>query len=87
MSWLIRLLSEDLGTMIPMVVRAPNRDRRAGPILDLTLEALCVGLPMAEALLLREERAAILEYEGGLPRPIADSMAGVFDGLGLSQDG
>lgn len=45
--------------------------------LDLTLEALCAGLPAGDARALREERAGILEHEAGLPRDQAGRMAGL----------
>ncbi|WP_005036558.1 hypothetical protein [Holophaga foetida] len=51
------------------------------PILSLiedpTLEALCSGLPPEDAQELREERAAILEHEAGLPRAEAERRAGI----------
>lgn len=72
MSWLDRLLNE-----------APERCPLAGengagvPGLDPTLEALCSGLPPEDAQALREERAAILEYEAGLSREEAERRAGL----------
>lgn len=44
---------------------------------DAFLDALCSGLPDEEAQALREERAAILEYEAGIPRVDAERFAGI----------
>lgn len=45
---------------------------------DPTLEALCDGLPPEDALDLREERAAILEFEAGFSRTEAEVRAGLL---------
>jgi hypothetical protein len=45
---------------------------------DPALEALCAGLSQADALDLRTERAAILEYEAGLSRVEAETRAGLM---------
>lgn len=44
---------------------------------DATLESLCRGLPPEEAEALRQERSGILEYLGGMSRPMADAAAGL----------
>jgi len=44
---------------------------------DATLEALCSGADPEEAAYLREERAAILEHEGGMCCMEAELRAGV----------
>ena len=44
---------------------------------DSTLGALCAGLPLEEAQELREERAAIMEYDGGMSREDAERLAGL----------
>jgi len=54
----------------------PDQEDRSS-IWDSTLEALCAGLPPEDAQDLREERAAILEYETGLPRDEAERRAGI----------
>jgi hypothetical protein len=53
-------------------------------IRDPNLDALCSGLPPADARDLREERAAILEHLAGLTRPDADRRAGVVSTGGAS---
>jgi len=45
---------------------------------DVTLEALCSGADPEEAAYIREERAAILEHDGGLCRMEAELWAGVM---------
>ncbi len=58
--------------------QAPGRDQQpATPIQDPIMEALCLGLPAEEARDMREERAGILEYLGGMSRPIAEGRAGL----------
>lgn len=42
---------------------------------DRTMEVLCSALSSEDAQALREERAAILEYEGGMCREGAESWA------------
>jgi len=44
---------------------------------NTTLETLCIGLPLKDAQELREERAAILEYQAGLSREDAEHLAGL----------
>ena len=44
---------------------------------DMALEALCECLPPADALDLREERAAILEFDAGFSRVEAGRLAGL----------
>jgi len=44
---------------------------------DWTLEALCAGLALEDAQALREERAGILEFDGGIPREEAVRRAGI----------
>lgn len=44
---------------------------------DPTLEAICSTLSPEDAHALREERAAIMEHEGGLHRAEAESRAGL----------
>jgi len=46
--------------------------------LDEHLEALCAALPPDDALDLREERAAILEFEGGYTRSGAEARSGLL---------
>lgn len=75
-TWLDRLLVEDRGAMAPEVEAVPRCDRWTGPLFDPALEPLCSGLPSEEAQALREERAAILEYTGALPRAEAERRAG-----------
>lgn len=81
MTWLDRLLIEDRGAMIsamvPEVEASPSGDRWAGPLFDPTLEPLCTGLPLEASQELREERAAILEYEAGFSREEAERLAGI----------
>ena len=64
MSWLDRLLrgGAQLGQSESM---------------DPTLGFLCVGLPPDQARNLREERAAILEHEGGFHREEAERRLGL----------
>lgn len=63
MTWLDQLLSENhLGCL---------------PRWDATLEALCCGLPPEDAQVLREERVAIMEVEGGLSRREAEARCRV----------
>jgi len=45
--------------------------------LDLVLVALGAGLPPEDARDLREERAAILEFDAGMPRTEAERLAGI----------
>jgi hypothetical protein len=45
--------------------------------LDLVLLAMCVTLPPEDAQDLRQERAAILEFEGGHTRVVAEHLAGL----------
>lgn len=47
---------------------------------DPTLETLCLGLQPEDAEMLREERAAILEFEAGLGRHQAEQKAGMRRG-------
>ena len=61
MKWLDRLLAE------------PGSSWRIDP----TLELLCAGLPPRDALELREERAAILEFDGGFSREQAEQKTGL----------
>ena len=44
---------------------------------DPAMEALCTALPPADAWELREERAAILEFEAGFTRAEAERRAGL----------
>lgn len=67
MTWLDRLLEEEGRESQPKDAEAP----------DPTLEALCAGLPQENAQALREERAAILEYEAGMSREEAEHRAGL----------
>ncbi len=61
MSWLDRFLDE----------------LKFGVPPDLALESLCAGLPPEDARALREERAAILEFDGGLSQVEAERRAGL----------
>lgn len=71
------LVFEPLGTK-GQKGQVPGRDQQpATPIQDPTLEALCLGLPIEEAQAMREERAGILEYLGGMSRPLAEARAGL----------
>jgi len=45
--------------------------------LDMKLLVLCAALPPMDAQDLREERAAILEFDAGMPRAEAECRAGV----------
>ena len=54
-----------------------DAQRHAHPTLDPTLETLCLGLPIEEAQALREERAGILEHQGGMSKPKAEAAAGL----------
>ena len=45
--------------------------------LDLVLLTMCAILPPEDAQDLRQERAAILEYEAGFPRVVAECLAGL----------
>jgi hypothetical protein len=47
------------------------------PTFDEYLEAICSGLPIAAAMDLRQERAAILEYCAGFSKPEAERRAGL----------
>jgi hypothetical protein len=67
MTWLDRLLEEGSRESQP-------KDAEAS---DSNLEALCAGLPPEDAQGLREERAAILEYEAGMSREEAEHRAGL----------
>lgn len=79
MTWLDRLLVEDRAAMVPEmaseVEAVPRCDRWAGPLFDPALEPPCSGLPQEEIQTLREERAGILEFQAGLPRPEAERRA------------
>ena len=66
MNWLDCFLSRD----VRAVAVAP-------PPPDEVLEPPPAGLPPEDALELREERAAILEYEAGFTRTAAERMAGL----------
>ncbi len=65
MTWLDRLLMEKLGGPGPVLPCA----------FDSVLEALCAGLPLEDSQELREERAAILEYQAGFSREEAELRA------------
>lgn len=54
-------------------VNASEGEGRAGPTGDATLERLCSRSDPMTARYLREERAAILEFEAGFPRHMADA--------------
>lgn len=54
-------------------VNASNGERRDGLAGDAMLELLCSRSAPMEARYLREERAAILEFEAGFPRHVADA--------------
>ena len=81
MTWLDCLLVEDRGAMIPVLppelAPVPRCDGWAGPLFDPTLETRGSGLPLEAAQDLREERAAIIEYEAGFSREDAERMAGI----------
>lgn len=66
MTWLDNLLAERGQEFIPISKWDPS------------LEALCDGLPCDEAQVLREERAGILEFEGGMARSNAEALAGLM---------
>ena len=68
MKWLESFLSHPGVPGVPPIPPAPW---------DEVLEALCAGLPPEDALALREERAAILEYEAGFTRDEANRRAGL----------
>ena len=63
MTWLDQLLKEQGQGFAPV------------SSLDPTLERLCSGLPVEDIRDLREERAAILEYEAGFSRAKAEAKA------------
>lgn len=65
MTWLDRFITEEAGEPVK--------------VFDPTLEAFCSGLPSEDAQMLREERAAILEYEAGFTREEAERRAGLKD--------
>jgi hypothetical protein len=46
-------------------------------VADMTLDALCARADPEEAAYLREERAGILEHDGGLCRLEAELRAGI----------
>lgn len=48
-----------------------------GFLMDTELEALCAGADPEDAAYLRQERAAILEHQAGLPRDQAERQAGL----------
>lgn len=69
MTWLDILLTEG---------HEPKPYVLMGPVAaDSTLEALCVSVPSADALDLRQERAAILEYDADHSREWAEQRAGL----------
>jgi len=68
MNWLDRFLSRDMGALAVAPPPAPS---------DEVLETLCAGLPPDDARELREERAAILEFEAGFTRGAAERLAGL----------
>ena len=71
MNWLDQLLAEPMGSWpgkVPADTMLPW---------DVVLESLCAGLPPGDVYVLREERAGILEFEGGMTRVEADQKAGV----------
>ena len=72
MTWLDRLLAEGPGLVLP---GAQEGAQGAHAVFDPTLEALCAGLPLEDAQALREERAAILEYEAGMTREDAERFS------------
>lgn len=72
MSWLDRLLSEH-----PLRQFADNHTGQPVGAMDPALDELCIALHMDEALVLREERAGILEYQGGFSRTEAEQRAGL----------
>jgi len=45
---------------------------------DGTLEALCATLKPEDARVLREERAGIMEFDGGMSSDEAERRAGIF---------
>lgn len=46
---------------------------------DTRLEELCAGLGEEDALALREERAGILEFQGGMERQRAELRSGLVE--------
>lgn len=80
MSWLDQFLKEPSGLgmpeLSPKAEPTPPASGWAGPLFDPTLEGLCAGLPPQDARALRQERAAILEYEAGFTRAEAERRAG-----------
>ena len=58
-------------------IKHPQKEQLIALVADETLEALCALADPEKAAFLREERAAILEVEGGLCRLEADLRAGV----------
>lgn len=60
----------------------PHQDRTTTP--DATLEALCSESDDTEARYLREERAAILEYEAELSQDEAEHRAGIAHGRAIA---
>ncbi len=80
MSWLDQFLKEPPGLgmpkLPPKVEPTPPASGWPGPLFDPTLEALCAGLPPQDARALRQERAAILEYEAGFTRAEAERRPG-----------
>ena len=83
MTWLDRIMAEGAGRMgqdpAPEEKTTPRSDRWAGPLFDETLESLSAGLPSDDGRDLREERAAILEFEAGMTREEAERRAGLSE--------
>lgn len=67
MTWLDRLLEEGGRESQP----------NDAEVSDPALEALCAGLSPEDAQVLREERAAILEFEAGMSRADAERISGL----------
>jgi hypothetical protein len=61
---------------VASVARGFDPSRKS--VWDSTLECLSTGLPLEDILDLREERAGILEYDGGMDRSDAERCAGLL---------
>jgi hypothetical protein len=83
MSWIERVLACDSGRLASGLSSstrsAPTREALEAWT-DPILETLCADLQPEDAEMLREERAAILEFEAGLERHQADRKAGLRPG-------
>jgi len=83
MSWIERVLACDSGRLASGLSSstrsAPTREALEAWT-DPILETLCAGLQPEEIEALREERAAILEFEAGFGRRQAERKAGLPPG-------